>query len=158
MEKVRVFKKNLVILFATFFYLGYSPIASGTAGSLGALLLVWLLGTSQAFVFPGIAALLFFLGVYASSVIQKETGIADHGIIVIDEVVGIFLTFTFIQITPLNLCLGFFLFRFFDIFKLPPASTVDRRLKNGWGVMLDDVFAGVYANLSLQVLIKCVSA
>jgi phosphatidylglycerophosphatase A len=118
----------------------------------GALLLVWLLGTSHPLLFPGIAALLFFLGVYASGCIQKETGIADHGIIVIDEVVGIFLTFTWVPITPLNCCLGFFLFRFFDIFKLPPASTVDRRLKNGWGVMLDDVFAGVYANLCLQVL------
>lgn len=78
----------------------------------------------------------------------------DSGKIVIDEVVGYLVTMSGAPFSLSAILLGFFLFRFFDIVKVPPANAIDRRLKNGCGVVLDDVVAGIYACLMLHLLLR----
>jgi phosphatidylglycerophosphatase A len=73
--------------------------------------------------------------------------------IVIDEMVGFLITLLWLPLNFLTLCLGFFLFRLFDIVKPPPISTVEKRLHGGWGIVLDDVLAGVFANVTLRLLL-----
>jgi phosphatidylglycerophosphatase A len=73
--------------------------------------------------------------------------------IVIDEMVGFLITLLWLPLNLLTLCLGFFLFRFFDIVKPPPISTVEERLQSGWGVVMDDVLAGIFANVTLRLLL-----
>lgn len=135
----------------TGFYTGYAPIAPGTAGSLLGLLLYWAIPNSDSVFLSLVIAVLFIAGVWAASRIEKETRIQDNGIIVIDEIVGMFITVFLLEKTVLWLVIAFFLFRFFDIIKLFPARTSER-LPGGWGVMMDDVVAGMYSALSLRCL------
>jgi phosphatidylglycerophosphatase A len=72
---------------------------------------------------------------------------------VIDEMVGFLITLLWLPLNFLTLCLGFFLFRLFDIVKPPPISTVEKRLHGGWGIVLDDVLAGIFANVTLRLLL-----
>jgi len=134
---------------------GYSPFAPGTAGSLLGLLLVWLLSGATGlggYWYPALTVLLFFIGVWASGHAEVIYGKKDCGKIVIDEVVGMFVTLYLLPAAPLYFVSGFILFRFFDILKPFPASRIDQRLGGGLGVMLDDVAAAVYANLCLHGL------
>ena len=89
------------------------------------------------------------MGVFTSNVYQKQTGEKDSSIIVIDEVVGQLIAMLFIIDNPLLVFISFILFRIFDIFKPWPASYADSKINGGLGVMLDDVFAGIYALIFL---------
>lgn len=142
---------------ATWFGLGLMPKASGTFGSLGALPLVWLLvyagyGVGALFI---AAAMLFFAGVWATHQIISGQKDKDPSKVVIDEVVGQILSFALVwpeldTVAGWKFYLaGFVLFRFFDICKMGPVKFFDRRVHNAWGVMLDDVFAGIIAALCL---------
>ncbi|MBZ0271139.1 phosphatidylglycerophosphatase A, partial [bacterium] len=141
------------LLLATWFGCGHAPVASGTFGTLGAIPLVWAL----AYVIPGwatifIAAALFALGVRAAGVAEPYYGKSDAGQIVIDEVVGYMVTMYLIPTTPALLIVGFFVFRFFDIAKLWPASYFDRH-HGPFAVMADDVVAGVYSAIVMHVIV-----
>ena len=139
-------------IFATWFGSGLSPKAPGTVGSFCSLPLVLLgiYGGLESLL--GIVLVLFFVGWWATSVVLKTQKDYDPGFIVIDETVGQSLTFLLALPLGLNVwgvLLGFLLFRFFDIVKLWPASFFDGRVHNAFGVMMDDVIAGLYASLVL---------
>lgn len=139
-------------LLATWGGSGYSPFASGTVGTLAAIpFYLWLARLSLPFYLLTLAAF-FFLSCWISGKAEIIFQEKDSGKIVIDEVVGYLVTMTAIPFDWRYIVAGFFLFRLFDIVKPPPANWFDRKLKNGYGVVLDDVAAGVYAWLCLFAL------
>ncbi|MBR5598563.1 MAG: phosphatidylglycerophosphatase A [Alphaproteobacteria bacterium] len=155
---------KLANIIGTYFGLGLSKYAPGTVGSLGSLPLAYLIisiGGWSALVVASI--IIFFLGVKAVDVIIKETGNNDPSKVVIDETVGQLLTFSFIAyLAPDFLVgisslfyyvLGFIFFRLFDIIKMGPVKYADTKIKNAYGVMLDDVFAGLFAGIILVVFL-----
>lgn len=133
---------------ASGFGAGLSPWAPGTAGTLVAVPLVWVLRELPLSAWVAIAALGFFVGVFVSTRVVARLQLKDPGVIVWDEVIGFMITMLWVPVTPLSLALGFVLFRVFDIVKPPPAGQLER-LPHGWGVMADDAMAGVYAGLVL---------
>ena len=145
-------------LVATGFYTGYSPVAPGTAGSLFALAILWFLDPSDSFLGPGLV-LLFFLGVWVSTRVEREEirqgGKHDPSIVNIDEIAGMGLSVVFLphSVSRAWLIAGFLLFRVFDIVKPFPANRA-QNLPGGWGIMIDDVIAGIYANAVLQVMVR----
>ncbi|MEM1319351.1 MAG: phosphatidylglycerophosphatase A [Bacteroidota bacterium] len=144
-------------IIATAFGAGYSPFAPGTAGALVGLLIWW--GAGQALgerpTFPwlmlGATLLVFLLGVWSADALEKEWG-KDPSRVVADEVVGMWISLLWVPLGWPYLLTGFILFRIFDIWKPLYVRSMER-LPGGWGVMMDDVLAGIYANLVLQVLI-----
>ncbi len=149
-------RNRLALLLATWFYSGKSPKAPGTVGSFCSLLLAYPLvwGGSIGVVFGTLSV--FFIGWWATAVALKSAPKHDPGYIVIDETAGQVLTFLFVAPLvvqmPLLLFVGFGLFRFFDIVKVWPASFFDKRVPNAFGVMMDDVVAGLYAAVALYLI------
>lgn len=152
--------KKLANIIATFFGLGLSKYAPGTVGSLGTLPLAYLLiyfGGFYALILGAI--IIFFLGAKATQVVIEESGIDDPSKVVIDETVGQLLTFSIVTFLASDYLLGFdcllyyicgfAFFRFFDIIKMGPVKYADTKIKNAYGVMLDDVFAGIFASILL---------
>ena len=134
---------------------GYAPFASGTFGSLPGLLIAYLMGKSTGLGgiwYTSVIIVLFNIGIYVSGRAEEIYGQKDSGRIVIDEVVGMLITLYLMPATPVFFIAGFFLFRFFDVLKPFPARRIDQKMGGGLGVMLDDVAAGVYANLSLYAV------
>jgi phosphatidylglycerophosphatase A len=141
---------RLALVVATGCYCGYAPVAPGTAGSaLG--LVVWVAIRALGSPVAEIAALVVLagVGVWAASVTERHVSRTDPGIIVIDEVVGMLVTVALLPIGVGGALAGFLLFRLFDIIKPYPAAACER-LPGGWGVMADDVVAGLYAHLVLR--------
>ena len=147
-------------MLGTWFGSGFSPFASGTAGTAATLPLVALLGLCL----PGfahfnpacfIAALaLFYPGVLAATAIEKASGKHDSGLIVVDETVGTLLSFAFLPPaafhSPLVYAAGFLLFRAIDVLK-PGIIDDAQALPRGWGVMMDDVLGGLLAGAILAL-------
>ena len=148
-------------IFATGFGAGYSPIAPGTAGALVGISItiqkeVWGLAffNTQYLVDLDLIVLIIvfmLIGVLATNALEKEWG-HDPQKIVIDEIVGVWIAILAIPMSWNTLILAFILFRIFDIWK-PLGIRKMEQLKGGWGVMMDDVLAGVYANIVLQILL-----
>ncbi len=132
---------------------GYSPVASGTMGTLVGALLIWFIPLPL-WIHVALCLVFLFVGVRLSDKFCSEWKEADSSKIVLDEIVGILVTMIGIPVTGYYLIVGFFVFRFFDIVKLPPANYFDQKLKNGWGVMLDDVAAGIYGNVLLHLMVR----
>lgn len=150
--------KRLAILLATFFYVGHFPIAPGTAGSAAALVLyVALRWLASPVADVAVIVALSLAGFWAGSVAERHYGREDPGYVVLDEVVGMLLTLLFVPVGWVGMLVGFLLFRLFDIVKPPPARQLER-LHGGYGIMLDDVIAGIYANLALRVVIWWIPA
>jgi phosphatidylglycerophosphatase A len=142
-----------ITLIATALGAGLSPVAPGTAGTLVAIPLAWglaRLGGQVAFV-AGLA-LVTAVGTWAAGRFCRAAGTHDDQRIVIDEVAGYFVTLLAVPRGPVELALAFGLFRLFDIWKPPPVRQVDRVVKGGFGVMADDLAAGVYAGACLFAL------
>jgi phosphatidylglycerophosphatase A len=137
-------------LFGTGFYSGFFPFASGTFASLVALIVF--LFSSFHFWYNLLALILMFywIGVYTARKIERLVG-QDPSIVVIDEFVGMWISLFFIPISVMTLIIAFILFRIFDILKPFPANYFNNRT-GGNAIMLDDVVAGIYANLILQLL------
>ena len=127
---------------ATFFYLGKLPFAPGSWGSLGALLL-WLLLPITFSVHLSVIIILFVLGVYSSSKMAKYLDEHDPSEVVIDEVVGMGISLFMLPHSFGLYLLAFILFRIFDILK-PSFIYRIQKLSGGWGIMLDDVLAGLF--------------
>lgn len=124
---------------------GLSPKAPGTLGTLAAIPLYWLLsGTSPTF-YIGITIAFFFLGIHICNVTEQKIGIQDHSGIVWDEVVGFLVTMTLVPPSWTMLIVGFLSFRLFDILKPWPVRWFDRKVHGGFGIMLDDLIAGLMA-------------
>ncbi len=143
----------IMVLLATGFGSGYAPVAPGTAGSVVGVLLAWPLLSLPTWGFLLATAACFLLGISVSGAAESHFAAKDPGAIVIDEIAGVWITLIAVTPTPLHLLLGFALFRLFDITKPFPCKWAERRFTGGLGVMADDVFAGIYAALVLQLLI-----
>ena len=144
--------KSLIMAIATGCWVGNMPKAPGTWGSLFAFL-PWLLIKGLTLPFYLLTLILvFIIGFFAAGSAEKILDRADAGPIVIDEILGMFITLTLAPDHPVAWLLGFVLFRIFDIIKPFPVSWFDQRIHGGIGIMMDDVAAGIYAFLSLQLL------
>jgi phosphatidylglycerophosphatase A len=126
---------------------GLSPVAPGTCGTLVAIPLAWALARSGIVVFAAATLVVSVIGIIASSAFCKATGVDDDQRIVIDEVAGYLVTILLVPHSWVNLAIGFFVFRLFDIWKPGPIRLVDERVHGGLGVMLDDLAAGVVGAL-----------
>jgi phosphatidylglycerophosphatase A len=148
--------RSLIIFFATGIYSGYFPIAPGTAGSVVGLLVVWFVSAPLWAWSPALCmvifAVIFAIACWISDRAETIFDQHDSSYIVIDEVLGMVVTMFGNPITFGYLMFGFLLFRVLDVVKPWPASFIDRRLRNGAGVMLDDFAVAVYANIVLQVV------
>ncbi len=136
---------------ATGAYSGYAPVAPGTAGSLVGLLLYLIPGFEKPLSLGVAIVVFFFVGAAAAGRLERIHG-KDPSIVVIDEVVGMWIALFLLPKSAAACLLAFFLFRLYDIIKPPPARSVER-FEGGFGIMLDDVFAAFYANVSVWVLL-----
>ena len=158
LEIIKVIKKvnlldKIALILSIWFGIGLLPGIPGTFGTAGAIPLYLLISCFGA-VYQIIFLLIIIIGaIWASNRSQLILGRIDPKEIVIDEVSGFLLTIILLPFTWLTLIAGFFLFRFFDILKPPPIKKIERTVKGGLGVVLDDLLAGVYAHLSLRLLL-----
>lgn len=144
---------QLHFLLATGFYSGYSPIAPGTTGSLLTLLILWFaLPLMTLPIYLLLILIIFFVGIWTSSYVESQKG-NDPSIVVIDEIVGMMIALIACPVSIKTFAVAFLAFRVFDVTKLYPVNRAEK-LPSGWGIMLDDVFAGIYAFLTIQILIK----
>lgn len=144
--------RNPVHFLAMGFGSGCAPKAPGTFGTLAALPLYWWL---QGLALPAyllLTVLAFSVGIWLCGRTSRDLGIHDHPGIVWDEIVGYFVTMTAAPPGWSWIIAGFVLFRLFDIVKPWPIAWVDKRISGGFGIMFDDVLAGIYAWLTLQAL------
>jgi phosphatidylglycerophosphatase A len=148
-------KNRLCLTLASVFYIGFIPGAPGTYASLATSLvffvIVRLLHQPSSALHLSAVCLISLIGILVSAQISRNTGVEDPSYIVIDEVAGQLLTFLFLPMNALNLTLGFVAFRIFDIKKPYPIRRLES-LGRGVGVMADDLLAGVYGNLVLQLI------
>ena len=144
---------NFFLLLATGFGSGFCPILPGTAGTIVAIPIYYVLSSLPLVLYAVIVGLFFLLSVVVSDRAQKHWGKKDDRRIVIDEIMGFLITMLGVPATLRAMILGFILFRFFDIAKPPPIRRLER-VGGGYGVVLDDVMAGVYANLFLQLVLS----
>jgi phosphatidylglycerophosphatase A len=133
--------------------LGYFPVAPGTVGTLAGVPVFFLLAPLPAPLYALTWVGILFLAFWVSGAAGRYYGVVDDGRIVIDELVGYLVTVAFLPFSWTTALLGFACFRFFDISKVFPANWFDRRLKNGYGVVLDDVVAGLYGALALRLIL-----
>jgi len=141
-----------VRLFSTFFYIGYSPFAPGTAASIaGGLIAIILHNHPIIYVLAFIA--ITRVGFLVSGRMEKLEGKKDPGCVVIDEVSGIMISFFLLPITWPVVITTFFLFRALDMFKTYPGNKLEA-MGGTEGIMLDDIMAGVYTNIIMQIAIR----
>ena len=144
-------QKNLVLFFATGCYSGFSPGAPGTAGSVIGVALFWLLSPLSFPLYIITVTAFIFLAIWcasrASGIYQKK----DPSQVVIDEIAGYLVTMAALPPTWGYIIAGFLLFRVMDIVKPYPIRWIDQNIAGGYGIVLDDVLAGVYANIILQI-------
>ena len=152
--------KKLTNLFVSIFFIGYIKIVPGTWGSLAALFIMYFLFnilSISLIILVIIFIILFFLSNSLINYFSSFTDSEDSQHIVIDELLGVFFVFLFYDLIKIyndfiTCILIFVIFRIFDISKIFPASYFDRKVKNGYGVMLDDIIAGLYTVLTLIVI------
>jgi phosphatidylglycerophosphatase A len=134
--------KRLFVLLSTWFYLGKIPFMPGTMGSLGALI-IWLLLPTNVLLQISLIIITFVIGLITSKAMIQELGNSDPSEVVIDEVVGMWIALLFIPQEIVLVISAFVLFRIFDIFK-PSIIHDSQSLSREWGIMLDDVLAGIF--------------
>lgn len=151
--------KALSKIISTTFGIGYCPIAPGTAGSLFAILIYWFLPEINVLIFLSFIIFLFIIGVFTATITEKESIKRlgsdkghDPSIIVIDEVIGELIAVFTIPKTISFFIAAFILFRLFDIVKPFPINA-SQMIPDGWGIMIDDVIAGMYTNILIQIFI-----
>lgn len=128
-------------------------MAPGTVGSLCAIPLIWLMAQLEpVFLYGVVCIACFLIGIWVCEAAGRRLGKQDHQAIVWDEIVGMQITMIFVPMTGFNVAIGFLLFRFMDILKPWPVSWLDRNIKGGFGVMLDDIVAGAMAAATLYGL------
>lgn len=153
---VRQICTHPVHLLAFGFGSGLSPVAPGTMGTVVAIPIYLLLNTFSHFAYFTSLAVITLLAVYIAGESARLLQVHDHGGIVIDEICGYLLTMLFAPPGWQWVVLGFVLFRCFDILKPWPIHYLDQHLKGGLGIVVDDLMAGIYALLSLQLVVLAV--
>jgi phosphatidylglycerophosphatase A len=147
------FREQAVLFVATGFFIGTVPFAPGTLGSLIGLPLCFLLSRIN-FLQSVVWILIFiFFSIAVASAAEKILGQKDPGQIVIDEMAGLAVTFVGLPFNLKTVLVGFIIFRAFDILKPFPIRILEKRVGGGSGVVLDDVLAGIYANLGVRFVI-----
>lgn len=144
--------QRVALFLASSGFVGFVPIASGTAGSLAGLAVYAVLRLAGSAAFEVAVTLgLLLIGVWAAELVEREHG-KDPGIVVIDEVVGMLVTLALLDVTIAGAIVGFVLFRLLDVIKPFPANRFEG-FHGGLGIMLDDVMAGIYGNVLMRGLI-----
>lgn len=134
----------------TVFFSGYAPIAPGTAGSAVVALLYYCFAAQlDAAGWVAVLVLVFAVAVYTAEMLARQWG-DDPGRVVIDEAIGFLVTVAFLPHSFWMAMGGFFIFRVLDILKPPPARQLEA-LHGGWGIVWDDVAAGIYGNLLIRL-------
>ncbi len=147
------FDQRAVMFVATGGFVGYFPVAPGTMGSLVGLLFCLVLGSlPRVWALAGLIPLVL-AAVWTAGVAAKLVGRKDPGCIVIDEIAGMAVALAAVDLSAVTMAAGFLLFRIFDVVKPFPVGWLDRRLSGGWGIVLDDVAAGLMANLALRLVL-----
>lgn len=132
---------------------GLMPVAQGTFGTVAAILVYLMVCTFAWPIYLFFVLIAFLFGIFICSKVETDIGISDYSGIVWDEVVGFLATMALAPPTLTWIIIGFILFRIFDIWKPPPISYVDKNVKGGLGIMLDDLLAALPAFLIMQLLI-----
>ncbi len=153
-SKPSKWEERAALTAATAGFVGYWPLGPGTAGTLVALPLLWAMAVSPVLFQIAFAGALFAVGVWSAERAKKPLKRHDAPQIVIDEVVGFFVTMIAVPFSLYWLVCGFCLFRLLDIFKPFPISWIDKHVKGGWGVMLDDLLAGIFANGVMHLMMR----
>ena len=142
---------GLAVFIATFGYVGFFPIAPGTAGSLAALALYALVRWAETPALELVTIIaVFAIGIWASTRTERALARKDPGPVVIDEVLGMLITLAFLPLSTWGIVAGFLIFRLLDVIKPFPAGRLEH-LPSGLGIMADDAMAGVYAHLVLRI-------
>ncbi len=152
--------KTFTKIFVSIFYIGYIKIASGTWGSLASIIILYPFIKFNILSFGAsiiVFIILFFISNLFINHFSNFTNSNDSKHIVIDEFLGIFSILIFYDLIFIyndfiTLILIFFIFRLFDILKIFPANYIDKNFKNGYGVVMDDIIAGIYTILTLMIL------
>jgi phosphatidylglycerophosphatase A len=149
---------RVALLISTFGYVGFFPVAPGTAGSFAALVCYALVRWIDLPILE-LAAIgaVFAVGVWASTRSEALLGGTDPGPIVIDEVLGMLVTLAWLPLSLTGVIVGFVLFRCYDVVKPYPARRFED-LPGGWGVMLDDAMAGIYGQVTMRLLVWALPA
>jgi phosphatidylglycerophosphatase A len=146
----------LITALATGLGLGYLPLIPGTFGTLAGIPICLLLNLGGWIVYSSGTIVLTAGSVWIAGRADRIFGVHDSRKVVVDEICGFLVTMAFVPPGLLTVGIGFIAFRFFDILKPFPAGYFDRNVSGGWGVMLDDIAAGVYANVTLRVCIAII--
>lgn len=145
---------RLIMAIATGLFVGYLPFAPGSFGTVLAFPLHFFFSKLSLPFYALALGATFIIGVLTAGSAEKILDLRDPGVVVIDEVLGMLITLIGAPNKPAVWFIGFVLFRFFDILKPFPIRQVDQRFHGGIGIMLDDVIAGVYSLVILQIIVK----
>lgn len=141
--------RNFNRLIATFFFIGYLPLAPGSAASLAGVMLA-IIFYDNTFVYGTFFLLVTILGFLTTGDVEKTLNKKDPGCIVIDEVSGVMIAFWMLPLTVPVVITAFFVFRAFDMFKIYPANKFES-MNGGVGIMMDDIVAGLYTNVIMHL-------
>jgi phosphatidylglycerophosphatase A len=143
---------NPIHFLAFGFGTGLSPKAPGTFGTLAALPFLYVMASMSLTEYSIALIAISLVGIPICHIASKNLKVHDHPGIVWDEIAGYLITLWAIPLNPETIVLGFALFRFFDILKPQPIAWCDEKVSGGFGIMIDDIIAGVYACISLHIL------
>lgn len=135
------------------FGLGLAPKAPGTFGTLAAIPFIFLTMMAPLWLQLAVAIAICAIGIWFCDVASRDAGVHDHPAIVWDEVAGFYITMIGAAISWQTLLVGFILFRFFDIVKPWPITLLDKHVKGGFGIMVDDILAGIFSLICLQLVV-----
>jgi phosphatidylglycerophosphatase A len=142
-----------VVFLATGFFTGFLPTMPGTWGTFAGIPLIIITHRLTSIMQAVVTIVFVTFAAYIAGRAEILFEDRDARPIVIDEMAGFLITLLWLPLNFVTLCLGFILFRLFDIVKPPPIGILEKRLRGGWGIVLDDVLAGVFANVTLRLLL-----
>jgi phosphatidylglycerophosphatase A len=143
---------RFVKLMATWFHIGLFPLGPGSLASAAGMLIYFLLHQTL-WLYVLVLLIITYLGFQVSDRMEEIAGQKDPSCIVIDEVSGVMIAFFLLPLTPSVVITTFFLFRAFDMFKIYPVNQYES-MKGGVGVMMDDIIAGIYTNITMQIAVR----
>ena len=150
--------RRLGVFIATCAHVGYAPVAPGTFGSAAGLVIYYLVRRQgSTAVELGVIAVILVIGLWSATEAEHHFGGIDPGPVVIDEVIGMLITLALHPVNVLGAITGFFIFRVLDVIKPWPARRLEL-LPGGFGIVLDDVMAGIYGNLLIWGLVRLLPA
>jgi phosphatidylglycerophosphatase A len=151
-SKIKFNLKDPIQLLAVGFGSGLTPKAPGTFGTLAAIPFFLILSLLTPVIYFVVVLVLSIAGIYICQKAATYAGVHDHGAIVWDEFIGYFITMFMIPVSWQSILMGFVIFRLFDILKPWPISIADKKLHGGFGIMFDDVLAGLFSLAIMHII------